>query len=766
MLFISFGTDPSHQWVLTWAVSEGMKFGSEIIFTYGPLGTILRRQYTPESVSILFPYAFVFWTLAIIFLWRAFDTASSSLIWKGICFLGLPLLFYLFRSPDPFSIFILYSFLLRFVLGGPLPRWEQMLFHLWAAILVWTKVSLGLGVFFTELCILGLMMLRRGFDFSILVFPLSVLLIGFSVNHSPVDLILYFQKGLEISTGFSAAMSIWGSPLDFLAGLVLLGLITLIPFSRRDVRGSVVEAIAFLCSSGFLIFLIWKQSFVRHDAHALTVTGFALFALPFLGAHIIPAVKINRWFKWVTTAGIIVAAVGFHSHLLKVYNAPSLWNFAKNLPAFADSKNFNNLWSMTLSWDLAEQRYHQQRSQLAKKVPLTDFKGTVDLYEVHQGMVLANELDYHPRPIFQSYSAYTPKLVELNRNHLLYNPPSRVYTLIDRVDNRFPMLDDGLSFPEIWANYQYKNMISNHDFWDRVESEESGFYLKEKVLDANIGMGEWLELPKLGHLPLWVEMHFSETLAGKVQKSLIKSPEIQMTYLLDNGNDQTARIIPGIARMGFLLNPYVLKIDEHKKFIRNLEEGTGFSNLPHILKLRLDEKFGFVRGWQPSIRISLYHLHVYNPSFSEKVNQRFKHQISEPLGDLTRIVHQPRQPEGFIRAHPEYGYIHFAHAPSRTHIRIPEGSSTFSVSFGLMENSWLPPHPTDGVEFRASVKLANGSVRLLETTSLDPRQHPAQRSLQELSSNLPEKSQSLILETRIRNHPDKDWSFWTNLHFE
>src|SRR6185436_5439341 len=38
----------------------------------------------------------------------------------------------------------------------------------------------------------------------------------------------------------------------------------------------------------------------------------------------------------------------------------------------------------------------------------------IDVFGSNQSMALLNHLNYRPRPVFQSYSAYTPELVELN----------------------------------------------------------------------------------------------------------------------------------------------------------------------------------------------------------------------------------------------------------------------------------------------------------------------------------------------------------------
>ncbi len=81
--------------------------------------------------------------------------------------------------------------------------------------------------------------------------------------------------------------------------------------------------------------------------------------------------------------------------------------------------------------------------------------GGADLYPVDQAVIIANTTRWDPRPVFQSYAAYTPFLAELNAAHLA--GPSRPQTLLFRVaaiDGRFPALDDGPSWLSILSSYR------------------------------------------------------------------------------------------------------------------------------------------------------------------------------------------------------------------------------------------------------------------------------------------------------------------------
>jgi hypothetical protein len=59
-----------------------------------------------------------------------------------------------------------------------------------------------------------------------------------------------------------------------------------------------------------------------------------------------------------------------------------------------------------------------------------------------------------PRPVFQSFSAYTPTLAALNAEHLRSpRAADNVLFDIESIDGRLPAMDDGRSWAPLWARY-------------------------------------------------------------------------------------------------------------------------------------------------------------------------------------------------------------------------------------------------------------------------------------------------------------------------
>ena len=69
--------------------------------------------------------------------------------------------------------------------------------------------------------------------------------------------------------------------------------------------------------------------------------------------------------------------------------------------------------------------------------------GSVDIYPWGQSFLLARDMDYRPRPVIQSYLAYTQKLEELNAAHLRgKNAPDWIFFSFGTIDDRYTSLDD------------------------------------------------------------------------------------------------------------------------------------------------------------------------------------------------------------------------------------------------------------------------------------------------------------------------------------
>ena len=87
---------------------------------------------------------------------------------------------------------------------------------------------------------------------------------------------------------------------------------------------------------------------------------------------------------------------------------------------------------------------------------------TIDVLNFSQDEVLREHLNYRPRPVFQSYSAYTPAL--LRRNLQFYEKkkaPRFIFARLQSVDERYPAQDDSLLLEELPRRYEIRRRADN-----------------------------------------------------------------------------------------------------------------------------------------------------------------------------------------------------------------------------------------------------------------------------------------------------------------
>ena len=93
-------------------------------------------------------------------------------------------------------------------------------------------------------------------------------------------------------------------------------------------------------------------------------------------------------------------------------------------------------------------------AEVRKKIPLPHIPGTADLYPDDQLVLVANGARRFSRPVFQSYSAYTPRLIALNETHLQgAHRPRTIFVDLAPIDGRWPMSEDGPNLMTILSDY-------------------------------------------------------------------------------------------------------------------------------------------------------------------------------------------------------------------------------------------------------------------------------------------------------------------------
>jgi len=186
---------------------------------------------------------------------------------------------------------------------------------------------------------------------------------------------------------------------------------------------------------------------------------------------------------------------------------------------------------------------------------------SVDIFPWDIALCWAYDLNWTPRPVFQSYTAYTPYLDTINSQHFS-DPtisPQKILYSYESIDNRYPLFDEPKTFRTIINNYTYAD-------------ESGGFILLNRSLDqienkeVDLGtstakMGVPIKIPSYNG-QIFGNVTIKYSLLGDLMNIIYKPAPVYVSFQLKNGfHSPKYRLIPNIASDGLYLSQYVSDTD-------------------------------------------------------------------------------------------------------------------------------------------------------------------------------------------------------------
>jgi hypothetical protein len=606
--------DGSWELALPTAFEHHLQFGRDLVFTFGPWGFLYRGYYPPT-----FPIAVMVWTLfAFVFWWAGWRvachfSANKFLAWFWfIGFAGIAGM----RVEQTFDVrmvgwTLLLLFLYFFVEDRPISA-RQVLLVVSSGMLALTKFTVLIGMTAVVVVIAAdNVFRRRRFPWIVPLFAASILFFWLVAGQSLSLFWPFLRHSWMLTSGYTAAMMCTAAGEIEDMGWRLLATATLIAMTgyaawvRRRFFG-----IFPVIGLGAILFLNFKHVFVRYDpAHRITGALELLLVTLACLAVTWPVWKKNRWWVWLAN---ILALGGIGLYCSSSFNRgyreahvpeERLW------VAFAWTLNINNILAPAkLLHDPAHLRtiYGNNLAKVRMRFPLPPIEGGVDVYPWNQAALFAHDLQYDPRPVIQSYSVFAPELAELNAAHLRSaHAPDNILFDIDPLNNNFPSLEDGLSWPELLTRYDVQGVTDQFVILKR--SSRPREYHLTPLADVPICLGEPMTMVT-NDGPLWAELEIHQTFWGAVMATLYKPPALNLTVSLQEGRQLFFQVVPGMARCGFLLSPL---IQDKASFVW-LNSPGGWRNLTGLqikaMTLSAATRSGSTACYQSTLRLRLYHL--------------------------------------------------------------------------------------------------------------------------------------------------------------
>lgn len=550
------GLDPSWRTALNQAVAQGLVFGRDILFTFGPYAAVYTGQYHPAiNELILFAGIVLALTYAFCALHVTSDGRMSALVYLCIVLLVAP------RPPD--AILYSYFFLACLVVARSTPGLGAESGHENNQSAALVVMAIGLGLLplikgtLAPICALTLLFSSAYLAYHRLWFRLVLMLGAFLLSMctwwalagQPLAALLqYLVSIVYITQGYTHAMAYYGPDAEVwiylaasAAGLILLG------FQRWS---SLTTRVFLVLGLSLILFVAFKEGFVRHDAHAVI----AVTTLVISGALMMLVIRGRMVVAFAVVSVLVFAYVGSHYRQFLI-DGPVNRVVAEFSTAYARLSTF------ITRPEVLKERYKHALAQIRDEHPLPVLPGTTDIYSYNQSALIASRNTWNPRPIFQSYSAYTPRLQALNRRHLeSRNAPQNVFFRLQPIDGRLPTFQDAASWPVLWNRYRVIGAVRDVLILRRHPDPNTRRLLRT-FSTTQVRLGQKVQVPERDQ-PVFVRLKVQPTILGQLFSFLYKIPRLEITVTLSDGSQETYRLVSGIARSGFLISPLVTNIKQ------------------------------------------------------------------------------------------------------------------------------------------------------------------------------------------------------------
>jgi hypothetical protein len=572
-----------YQSALTVAFQDHLQWGTQIIWTYGPLGWVNVLTFL-DFHTWLVAFALnllghaVFFGVLVMFLvhirarsWQWLAVAAVTVVFferyqnQGIGF-------DFERFPVVDHKMAMSAVLLLFVSAETASRRAAITLGAAAGVLVAylmldkgtsILVAAGLVAAFALLAALT-NRVAEALAFigaTVVAFLLMWVLIG----QSPTAIPGYFRSSYELIEGYAGAMS-WFNESDQNAalqvgigyGVLIVGLVSLLVAVFR--REKQLAAILLLAAP--VAYLSFKNSFVRFDEiHGLTFWSLAavLLAFALVVATTRPLIGARTAIAALCGAAVVVNAVlvlGAGVALGQSADLMPTLTFPQNLLSYRHAAGIIARQSRRAEETGLARQNLQAAYPLPPDVLATLHQGTVDVIPWDIQLALAYDLKWDPQPVLQSYAAYTPYLDQADANHF-NNPdgPRFVVMAAHTIDNRYPLFDEPAAYRALMEHYVVRDVLQDMFVLERVPDASPA--LQQAAGNITADLNQWIDVPSHGDQRLYANVHVSYSALGQTMALVDRPPELHIRFRYAGGQTSPDyRFVPAVAVDGIDLSTY------------------------------------------------------------------------------------------------------------------------------------------------------------------------------------------------------------------
>ncbi len=598
----------SEKTVLSYAYENGWRYGKDIVFTYGPWGYLVTRHFFPRhhavQMMVLTCLSFLTSLGVCLVAWQ------TRFLWRSLL---LGIFIYLTANIDPRGDLLLYSAILVWAWLCIHTNGKPLLFCICcfcvAAVFgVMVKANFLLSALLSTAMIFTNCLFKSRFGVAGGLLPaLSAMFVAAWMlsGQNISDLSSFFAHSYSIIRGYDQVVG-FDAPSIFVRRalwvLVLAVAATVtrmiamepgaggIPISRARWHTGALSLWLFL-----FIFILWKHGFVRADLYHMGFF-FGLIPLLVLCLELVPSSSgtarlVSRIFTLACCALTVVTLNTLFFSSFKASLVQPVAGFKENITDLLRPGGYQR----------REQEQYNDAEKAARLPRLTAAIGnsSVDVFGQRQCYGVLNKLNYHCRPVFQSYLAFNEQLAGLNEAFYLSSAaPEFVLFELTTSDHRFPPMEDSLLFRHLLLNG--KPLLEEKPFL-LLEVKSSNPATLTLVHEDIAPLEGRVMLPQESEELLWVEILVEPGLLGRLLHLMSKPPTLRLSFWEKNGKTPLVRAqapAPMLA-CGFVASPLLVDTKHVKEF---LDGSHGIRPFSFSLEVAPAAK----RYWKPNFRYKVY----------------------------------------------------------------------------------------------------------------------------------------------------------------
>jgi hypothetical protein len=576
------GLDPSWTNAINRLPHSAFRWGSDVTFTWGPLGYLVH----PQAVGNNLFRASLFWFVVQV----AFATVVVALVrsaaspWAvGVVVAGLAGATALGLQPDIHLLLLVGLALCVDPERRTSWRYAVGFAAALSAALLLIKFSVGIGAaLMLAAAATGWILWRWvGVREAILlpatayVVTLGVLALAFVGSLG--GFFRWLGTSLDISRGYSAAMSSFLDPppplaLAGVAAGVFVGLLVV------GIRMAPRMAFAGLVLLPFLA-MVFKQGFVKHGGYQFFPVTVALLSIMALGA--------------ADRRALVAAALAVGIALGITLSQPPWCRCEFDGGTLVGVRGAARIASALRPGLATDELATQDRENLTEdRLPESwldemELGASVGVVPWELNLIPANRLTWSPNPTLQTYVAFTSDLDRLTARHYRGDrSPTHVLVQFAEVDGRHPMQGAPAAFRTILRGYRPSGLPPSppRAGLPVLLLERRPTPLTDPLEEAGSAPAEanrWLEVPQTDGL-VFGRIDLQPTFVGRLARLAWQIPPLYLDARLQDGPTITVRLVPDTAGNGLLLGPLPLDLAQFEALL-----GGEPSSLPRVSRIRV-----------------------------------------------------------------------------------------------------------------------------------------------------------------------------------